>query len=689
MKRLLAIVLLVCGLRAARADEGMWTFDQFPSEKVKEKYGFAPSREWLDHVRLSSVRLAGGCSGSIVSPFGLVMTNHHCARSCIEQLSTAEKDWMAGGFQARSAEDEARCPEIEVNQLTEITDVTDRINAATRGLTDRKYNEAQKAEMSRIEKECAIGDEVRCDVVILYRGGRYSLYKYRRFQDVRLVFAPEAAIAFFGGDPDNFMFPRYDLDVAFLRIYENGKPARTDPYLHWSPSGANEGDLTFVSGHPGTTSRLYTVAQLEYERDVALPDRLLRLSEERGMLTEFQNRGPELARISKSALLGVENSLKGLKGRYEALLNKTFFASRVAAEQAFRERIDRDPVRKKVYGGAWGAIAHAKEEQKRIRKRYSNLEPSRRFWSTLMDHARTLVRSAEEIPKPNEKRLREFSDSRLPALRQRLFSTAPVYDDLEILNLAFALTKLREELGPDDPVVKKVLGQDSPRDLASALAKGTRLKEVGFRKALFDGGEAAVQVSTDPMIVLARRVDPDARAVRQNYEDEIEAVEKKNGELIARAQFDLYGTGTYPDATFTLRLSYGQVKGFPEDGGPVAPVTTLRGAFDRHAGKEPFALPASWLAARDRLDLDTPMDFCTTNDIIGGNSGSPVIDREARIVGLIFDGNIHSLGGDYGFDDSVNRAVAVHSAALLSALDKIYDARRLLQEIAPAASSDR
>jgi peptidase S46-like protein len=683
MKRLTAIALLAACLGLARADEGMWTFDHFPSDTVGRQYGFTPGPEWLDHVRLSSVRLAGGCSGSLVSGSGLVLTNHHCARSCIQQISTPEKDRMAGGFLARSLEEEVRCPEMEINQLLAITDVTARVNAATKGLADRQYNDALKSEMSRIEKECATGDTLRCDVVSLYHGGLYHLYKYRRFQDVRLVFAPEAAIAHFGGDPDNFMFPRYCLDVSFLRIYEDGKPARTEEHLSWSPSGAKEGDLVFVAGNPASTSRLFTVSELEYERDVAIPRRLLRLAETRGMLTQFQERGPEQKRISTNQLLGVENSLKGLKGRFETLLDEKFFASRRSEEQAFRARIEGDPAMKGKYGGAWDAIARAKEEQRKIQRRYTALETGGGLNSTLMEFARTLVRAADEMPKPNEQRLREFADSRLPALRQRLFSTAPVYDELESLNLAFALTKLREDLGPDDPLVRKILGRESPKDLAETLVHGTHLKNLTVRQQIFQRGEKAVEASDDAMIHLAQVIDPEARAVRKQYEDSIESVLKKNDELIARAHFETTGTGTYPDATFTPRLSYGQVKGFEQDGSAVAPLTRISGLFDRETGKEPFDLPASWRSARRSLPGDTPMNFCTTNDIIGGNSGSPVLDREGSVVGLIFDGNIQSLGGDYWFDASVNRAVAVHSAALVEALRRVYGARRILDEILP------
>jgi V8-like Glu-specific endopeptidase/molybdenum-dependent DNA-binding transcriptional regulator ModE len=644
-------------------------------------HGFAPSAEWLEHVRLSAVRLAGGCSGSFVSPNGLVMTNHHCAARCVEQISSAKKDYIAEGFFAKTEKDEIKCPEIEINELVSITDVTDRISVATRGLDGARFNEANKAEQSRIEKECATSDDVRCDVVSLYHGGRYNLYKYQRYQDTRLVFAPEFATAFFGGDPDNFMFPRYDLDVSFLRVYKNGKPLDAQHYFKWSPAGAKEGDLTFVAGHPWGTDRLLTVSELEFQRDYALPLRLARLAELRGLLTEFQTKGAEEKRISGRKLFGVENSLKAIKGNLAALDDPEVFAAKVAAEKELRAKTDADATLRQAYGGAWDAVADTRNRLRGILIRYQMLEGGGGFSSELFGQARRLLRASTELQKPNEKRLREYVDSQLPAQKQQIFSPAPIYDELEITLLTHSLTKLREELGPDDVVVKKVLGTQSPHELASRLVKGTKLGDPKVRRALFEGGAAAVEASKDPMIELARLVEPDARAVRKIYEDDVEAVAKKNHELIAKARFAIYGTSVYPDATATLRLSFGQVRGWDEGGKPVAPITTFAGAFERATGKEPFALPASWLKNKDKIDLSTPLNFTTTNDIIGGNSGSPVLDKEARIVGLVFDGNIHSLGGDYYYDPKDNRMVAVHSAAIVEALDKIYGATRIVNEL--------
>ncbi|HYX91540.1 MAG TPA: S46 family peptidase [Myxococcaceae bacterium] len=679
----LLALLLLAGVAAA--DEGMWTFNNFPSQKVKEKYGFEPTKQWLDHVRLSSARLGGGCSASFVSENGLVMTNHHCARGCIEDLSDARHDYLQSGFYARTLHEELRCPAIEVNQLLEISDVTDRVHSATRGLEGEKFHAAQKAEMARIERECARGDEVRCDVVMLYKGGLFNLYRYRRFQDVRLVFAPEHAIAFFGGDPDNFEFPRYDLDVSFLRIYENGKPAKSDHFFRWSAAGAHKGELVFVSGNPGETSRLDTIAELAYQRDYALPEKLNYLAELRGMITEFQNRGPEQRRISNNVRFSVENSFKALTGRRLALVDEKLFGRKRAEEKSLRDKVEADPQRRQAYGDAWARIDEAVQQVKNIRRELTMLEHGAGGRSELFSIARTLLRAGDELPRPNEERLREYSYAKLPFLKQRLFSPAPIYPELETALVTFWLVKLREQLGPDDPAVKAILGKESPASIARRAVSGSKLADVKLRKELWDGSARAVAASRDPMIALARAVDGPARAMRKRYEDQIESAINKNKELIAKARFEIYGTSHYPDATFSARLSYGAVEGYVEEGRRVEPITYMGGIWDRATGEDPFGLPATWLKARRKLDPRTPMNFASSNDIIGGNSGSPVINKEAEIVGLIFDGNIQSLGGEYGFEESVNRAVSVHSQALIEALDKVYGATRLLGELRPAS----
>ncbi|WNG45560.1 S46 family peptidase [Archangium minus] len=680
MTRLLPLLILLAA-GSARADEGMWTFNNFPSDLVKSRYGFAPNAEWLKRVQLSAARIAGGCSASFVSPNGLVMTNHHCVRDCVQQLSTPQNDFIVKGFSAATAQQERQCPAFEINRLVEISDVTEQVTKATQGKEGAAFRDAQRAELARLEKACATAPDLRCDVVTLYRGGMYNLYKYQRFQDVRLVFAPEEAIAFFGGDPDNFEFPRYDYDVAFVRVYQDGKPAKVENYFRWSAKGAQAGELTFVAGHPGGTSRLLTVAQLIYQRDYALPERLFQLAQLRGMLDEFQQRGPEYTRISNNLKFGVENSYKALVGRREALVDRDFFAKKVAEEQKLRDWVNANPERQKRYGQAWDNIAQATDTLRDMRLRGRWLEQSAGTGSDLFNYARVLVRSAQELSKPNEQRLEEFTEARKPELEQQLFSPAPVYPKLEEAVLGFYLTKLREVLGPDDPVVKKVLGKQSPQALARKLVSGTRLASPQVRRQLYQGGAAALGASKDPMLEFVRSFDEEARAIRKRYEEEVESVSDKNGELIARARFEAYGTSTYPDATFTLRLSFGQVKGYTEEGRQVEPFTRIAGLYERATGEDPFRLPPSWLQAKPRLDLQTPFNFVSTNDIIGGNSGSPIFNKDAEIVGIVFDGNIGSLGGEYGFDESVNRSVSVHSQGILEGLRKVYNARRLLEEL--------
>jgi hypothetical protein len=692
MKRLpLAAALTLC-LSSAFADEGMWTFNNFPAAKVGQAYGFTPDQAWLDHVRMASVRIAGGCSASLVSAQGLVMTNHHCARSCIENVSgLTHKDYNRDGFLARTTADEARCPGMEMNQLVAITDVTKRVQDATKAATPETFNDVQKATLAAIEKECGTTDDVRCEVVSLYQGGRYDLYKYRRYQDVRLVFAPEDRIAFFGGDPDNFNFPRYDLDVSMVRIYgSDGKPLHDAEHLAWSDGKLKDGDLTFVSGNPGGTSRDLTMAQFDDERDDKLVRDIAYRSELRGYVTQYQERGAEERRQSNDILFSTENGLKVFKGRHEALADKAFHDELAANEKAFRAKVMADPALAQAYGGVWDAIAELVRKDQMYRTEYMALERGIRY-SSLFTIARNLVRHGDEMAKPNGERLREFGESRLPQMKAATLVNEPIYDELEISILTWSLTQMRAELGPDHPIVKRVFGKRSPAQIATDAVKHTRLKELqvdaqgnaigGYRKALYDGGKPAVDASHDPMIELARALDPDARAIRKKVETEVDGPLKRQQELLAKARFAVYGDSRYPDATFTLRLSYGTVKGWKEGDHPVAPFTTLAGAFDRATGADPFQLPDSWVKNKRRLDLSTPMNFVTTNDIIGGNSGSPLVNRKGEVAGLIFDGNIHSLGGDYGYDPALNRAVAVDSAALLEAMDKVYGAGRLVKEL--------
>jgi hypothetical protein len=674
----IAVFLVVATTRPVAAEEGMWLLNDFPSAEVGKRHGFTPSGKWLDKVRSASVRLAGGCSGSFVSGDGLVLTNHHCVSGCVQQLSTADNDLMANGFVAKGRGDEVRCPQIELNQLVEIRNVTDRLAKVTAGKDGAEFMDLLKGEMSRIETECTQGGKWRCDVVSLYQGGEYHLYRYKRYQDVRLAFAPEYRIAFFGGDPDNFNFPRFNLDMALIRAYENGKPAKPGSHLRMSRKGAREGELVFVSGHPGRTQRLITMAQLEFLRDVATPARLVRLAELRGLLSQFALRGPEQKRVSLESMFMVENAYKAFWGRFQALLDRDQMAKKTAHEQALRNSVAGTPD-----DAAWDAIAAAQAEHRDFFDAHAMLEMGWAFPGDLFRIARTLVRGTTENGKPNEERLREFTDAARPTLLQGLYSEAPIHAELEEVLLAFGLTKLREILGADHPTVRQVLGTESPEDLARDLVKYTDLADVSVRKTYWESGAGAVDASADPMLLLARMVDGEARALRERFEDSVESVVRRNAEVIAKAHFANQTEKTYPDATFTLRLTYGTVKGYQQKGRTINPITTIAGGFDRATGKDPFALPESWLAAKDRLDMNTPFNFASTCDIIGGNSGSPVVNKDLSVVGLIFDGNIQSLGGDFWFDEAVNRAVSVSSAAMVEALKKVYGADRLLKELAP------
>jgi hypothetical protein len=677
----------VCALlliAAARADEGMWLLNNFPSERAEKLYGFKPSQAWLDRARLAAVRLAQGCSAAFVSPRGLVQTNHHCAEHCIEQLSSASKNLIADGFYAKEEKDEPKCPALEINQLIEIGDVTARVHQALSGKEGQAYAEAKRAVNAAIAEECTHGDAaLRCDVAELYNGGVHNLYKYRRYQDVRLVFAPEQAIAFFGGDPDNFEFPRYDFDVSYLRVYEGGKPLDTAAnFFRYAAQDVKAGDLTFTVGNPGSTARLDTVAELENDRDVSFPRSLFRLSELRGELTVFSAQGAEQARIATGELFGIENALKARKGQFEALVDPALIATKAKAESELRAKVDADPALKAEAGDAWDIIRKVLKEWHPKSQRYNYLEGGQGFSSELFRYAQHLVRTPAEKMKADAKRLPEYTDANFPALRQSLLAEEPIYPELEKLMLTFSLTKLREALGPDDAFVRKMLGNKTPAALAAELVDGTKLADPGLRKQLLEAGAKAIDGSNDPMIALARLVDPDFRAIRKDHEENASAPMERAHTAIARARFKIYGTSVYPDATFTMRISYGTVRGYKQDGKEVWPFTYFRGLYERATGAPPFQLPETWVAAKPALNMDQPMNFVTDNDIVGGNSGSPVINKDGEIVGLIFDGNIQSLGGDFGFDPAVNRAVAVNVGALREGLAKVYHADRIVAELA-------
>jgi hypothetical protein len=665
----------------ALADEGMWTYDNFPTAKMKAKYGWAPDAAWLEHARLASIRLTLGCSASLVSSDGLVMTNHHCARECVSELADAKHDYVASGFYAATPAEEKKCPAMEANQLVKITDVTKQVEAATAGKSDRAFHEAERAAKAQIESACGTASDVRCQVVTLYEGGVYDLYKYKRYQDLRVVFVPEESVAFFGGDPDNFTFPRYDLDTAFVRIYDNGKPLHTDTFLKFAVKGVKEGDIALTSGNPGSTQRDDTLAQIEFQRDAAQPFILELFSELRGVLSEYGTKGAEQARTSKTLLFNIENSLKAVKGLQLALVEGTLVADKARTESVFRKRVADDPKLAATYGGAWPAVAAAVAHQRNIFVRDTLFERFLPFFSPLLGHAMVLNRYAAEVGKPDGQRLEEYTDANFPALRQQIVSPAPIHAELEKTVLAWWLTKVREDLGTGDADVRTLLGKRSPEEIANSIVAGTKLNEAALRARLLAGGPAAINAYHDPLMDFARILDAPARAVRTDDEDNVKAVITKNSALISRARFALEGTGAYPDATFTLRLSYGAVAGYPEAGRSVAPTTNFAGAYAHATGRDPFMLPPRWISAEKSVDPNAQLNFVSTNDIIGGNSGSPVIGRNGEVIGLIFDGNIHSLGGDYGYDGTLNRAVSVDVTGITEALKKIYHADRLVQEL--------
>ena len=678
----LAAAFLILASTAALADEGMWLPNDFPADKVQAAYGFKPDAAWLDHARLSAIRLANGCSASLVSANGLVVTNHHCVRECLTQISRKDDDTAAKGFLAATSADEKRCTETEADRLIDITTVTDRINKATAAKTGAEFAAALKAEKAAITKECAGGDDkLRCDVVTLFRGGRYDLYKFRRFQDVRLVFVPENAIADFGGDPDNFEFPRYDLDVSFVRIYENGKPLDSkDGFFHFSESEPLPGEPVFTVGNPGRTSRLWTVSQFEEARNVGIPRTALYLAEERGLLTAFVRRGAEQRRVGEATLLDIENSVKALRGEWQAMAEPALLEAKRTAEAALRAKVAADPELAKASGSAWDDIDAALKRRRAILDKAFVMDTIG-FSSDLLRHAITLVRAPVELAKPDGERLREYTEASFPALRQEVLAEAPISPDLETVTLGYALGKMREILGPDDPSVHKLLGSQSPEQLAAGLVKNTKLGDAATRKKLLEGGQAAITGSTDPMIAFAKLVDAFARPVRKQLEDDYDAVLDDAGGKIARAQFALYGNTTYPDATFSMRISYGAVQGWDENGKSIAPLTRFLGLYTRATGADPFKLPERWIAAQDHLNASTVFNFVTTNDIVGGNSGSPALNRKGEVLGLVFDGNFKSLGGDFGYDPSVNRCVIVSAVAIREALAKVYGAGALLDEL--------
>ncbi len=684
MKRFLVIVFTMVMCIGVAADEGMWTFDNVPRDAIARKYQVTLTDQWLRHLQQSVVRLESGCTGSFVSAEGLILTNHHCSAECLTDLSTAQRDLIAQGFVATGREQEIRCPGQQVSVLMATENVTPQVTKAIGGVPAAQVAAARNRTLTDLESQCEdaatkAGAPRKCEAVTLYQGGQYWLYKYKRYDDIRLAFAPEAAVAAFGGDPDNFQFPRWCLDMSVLRAYENGKPAATPEHLTINWSGAMTGEPVFVAGHPGTTQRLMTDAQLRTQRDLVLPFWLLRYSELRGRLLQFSKTSPEAQRTAKDYLDSIENSHKVRRMQLFALLDDRMMTQHAADERKLRASVQARG--DKTTLAAWDTIARAEQRYRDILIPYTFLEGAAGFNSDLFLYARQLVRAADERAKPNASRLREYTDAALSQLKTELEAKRPIYPDVDQVRLSFSLERMREYLGPDDAVIKAVFGNASADERAKELVTKSTLADPAARLKLFDGGQAAVAASTDPMIVLARAVDAESRRLRTIYENEVDGPERRAQQTIAEARFKAYGTGVYPDATFTLRLTYGAVQGWSEAGTAVDPVTHLDRLYARATGAPPFALPKSWLDARSGLDMNARANFVATTDIVGGNSGSPVVNAKGEVVGLAFDGNIHSISGSYWFDTAKNRTVAVHPQFMRTGLTQVYQAAALAQEL--------
>ena len=681
----LSASIVLAFLPATRPDEGMWLVNKLPRKLLKEKYGFAVSDGWVEHVQKSAVRISTGGSGSLVSASGLVMTNHHVGSDMLEKLSTAERDYIEHGFYARSAAEEVPCPDIEMDILWAIEDATAKVNGAvTAGMTLAQAGDARRAMMGKLEKEAHEASGLKCEMVTLYQGGAYHLYSYRTYTDVRLVMAPEKGIAFFGGDPDNFEYPRFDLDVCFFRIYQDGKPLAPEHYLKWSANGSAADELVFVAGHPGRTERLFTVAHLEFLRDVVYPLSMRSLWRREVQLQTFSGRSEEFRRIAEGDLFSVQNSRKARTGIQAGLLDARLMDEKRRKEKELRAAVAANPEFQKQWGDAWSQIEKAEQAYAGFYTRYAAPGVGRAGFGTLFGIARTLLRAAEEKPKESSVRLREFRDSNLPSLELALFSPAPVYPELEIDYVSSGLQLLAELLGGGDPLVARALGGLPPRLRAEQLVLGSKLAGVAERKRLYEGGQGAVEACQDPLLELARLFDAENRALRKRYEGEVEAVEREAYAKIAAAQFAVLGEDVYPDATFTLRLTFGRVRGYTENGKPVAPFTRFDGLYARSAERKnqpPFELPERWVEKKSKLALDTPYNFVSDLDIIGGNSGSPVFNAAGEVVGLIFDGNIQSLVLDIAYESEQARAVSVDSRAIVEALKSVYEMPELVHEL--------
>ena len=677
----LALACAAMPATSAKAEEGMWTFDNFPIQTVNSLYGTSIDQAWLDKVRGAAVRISG-CSASLVSPQGLVLTNHHCVISCVNDLSDAQNDYVKNGWMPATREEERQCPGQTAEILTDITDVTDRVLGAGAGLEGSAFVAARAAETQAIQTEACNNDpKLTCQVISFYRGGRYALYKFRKYDDVRLAFAPEFQAAFFGGDPDNFNFPRYALDAGFLRIYEDGQPVATPNHLTWNANAPTEGEPVFVAGNPGSTSRLLTVSQLERLRDQTMPINLIQSSELRGRLQQYSFTDEEAARISVDPIFGLENSFKVYYGQEQTLTNAAFMAAKREDEAELRARVAADPALAERIGDPWGDLTRIEAQAADLFLPYRQLEANAGQRSALYGFARAIVRASKERAKPAAERRAGYSDADLEALGRRLQTVAPIETDLEEIYLTFWLSKTREYLTVDNADVQRLLGRESPEALAQRLVEGTDLASPEHRAAMLAMTPEQLAASGDPLIEFVLRNDDAAQAVRAQWESTVSGPTARAAEKVAQARFAAFGDNQYPDATFSLRLSYGQVKGWTYRGTEVPAFTYMGGLYERATGSQPFLLAEQFAAREADVNKETVYDFVSTNDIIGGNSGSPVINARGEVIGAAFDGNIHSLGGAFGYDGELNRTVTVSTAAITEALRNVYRQPRLLEEL--------